>query len=465
MRVLLLALLCPPAAAVVLESQTYPIRVEAEDEALAAEALAMSEDLWASQIDGMGFAVPLMVDEDEAVVEGFDLLLSSMGQGSLATFDVLGDHPLTPAADCPVRSEVNSDYMGQPGWLGMCVSHLLNHASLHAVDCLEPQMPSFDTFSVAVEVLDGQAAFWDTYIEQYQAMPYESVDMWFRSAPKAYYQFGSSLFALFLDDHYGQGDGALLAELWRHTAQDGTVTGSNGELAYGDVDNEPDYLDAIDIGLAEHGASMDEAWVAFTASRWFVGANDDGAHMRDAGAWTSGVPLVDSSFTEADLPLVDQPIVEAMAEYSSSFVRIDLQPQPGLDLLVEIEGAGGIAWGGTALALQAEGPAVEIPLLMEDGSHGSARVPLEEGIEAVVLAIAALSDGQHDPEDGDVYRDYSYGFSASVVDPLPGADTGDGGDVEPTGCACSSAHTRGALPPMLGLLGLLGLALSRRRGR
>jgi hypothetical protein len=459
---LLLPLLVPLSRAVVLESADHPIRVEAEDETLAAEALAASEEAWAEQVVGMGFAPPLMHDDDGAVVEGFDLVLSSMGQSSLATFDVLGDHPDTPASDCPTRGEINSDYMGHPGLLDMCIAHLLNHASLHAVDCLEPQMPSFDTFSVAIELITGKAAFWDTYIEQYQAMPYESVDMWFRTSPQVFFQFGSSLFAYFLDDHYGAGDGAVLAALWEHAAQDGTVTSWNGEMAYGDVDNEPDYLDAIDAGLAAgYGSSLDEAWVAFTASRWFVGANDDGAHMQGAGDWTTGVPLVDSRWTAADLPLSDQQATEEMAEYASSFVVFELEPQPGMELLLEISGGATIAWGGTALALASEGPATELPLVMDDGAHGGVRVPLDEGLTAVVLAVASLSDGSHDPEESDVHRDYSYRYAASIVEALP-ADTGDTGAGEPGGCGCSSGRGAGSLGMLLGMLGLAGI---RWRGR
>lgn len=100
---------------------------------------------------------------------------------------------------------------------------------------------------------------------------------------------------------------ALLAELWSYSAQDGTITGGDGE-------NEPDYLDAIDLGLRDHDASLDEAWVAFSTARWFVGTNDDGAHITGARAWSGGEPFVDSAWTAADLPLVDQPAAEAMAE-------------------------------------------------------------------------------------------------------------------------------------------------------
>jgi hypothetical protein len=459
---LILAAALPTATAVVLESTTLPIRVECEDEVLAAEALALSEALWVEQVEGMGFATPLMLDGDDSVVEGFALTLYEMSSGALATFEVQGDNPATPHSDCPVLSEINSLYMDQPGWMGMCISHLLNHASLHAVDCLEPQMPSFDTFSVAVEVLTGDGAFWDTYIEQYQAMPYESVDMWFRTAPSAYYQFGSSLFALFLDDFYGSGDGSLLAELWTHTAQDGTITGSSGELAYGDVDNEPDYLDAIDIGLQAHGASMDEAWIAFTASRWFVGANDDGAHISNAGDWTTGAPTVDATWTGADLPLLDQPAQQEQAEYSSSFVVFELEPSEDRDLLLELSGSAAIAWGGTALAIPAEGASTEFPVEMNDGASGSVRVPLDDGWERIVLAVAALSDGTHDPEDGDWYLDYTYSYGASVVDAEPAADTGMVDEPDDETCGCESTQG-GAYMALLGLLAAGGLAVLRGR--
>ncbi len=452
-----------PAAAVVLVSVSHPIQVTSEDEALATEALSLAEAAWEDQVEGMGFAPPLMLDGHGSVVQGFDLVLWSMGSGSLATFDVLGDHPATPASDCPVRSEINADYMDRPGWMGMCVAHLLNHASLHAVDCLEPQMPAFDTISVAVEVLTGQAAYWDLYVERYQQMPYESVDMWFRSAPNAYYQFGSSLFALFLDAVYGGGDGALLADLWSLTAQDGTITRGSGELAYGDVENEPDYLDAVGEGLMALGSTFDEAWTGFTAHRWFVGPNDDGAHLPDAGSWPTGAPLVDATWTEADLPLADQPAVEAMAEYASSFVVFEVEPRPGTDLLLEVEGSEGIAWGAIALAVPGTGPATARPFTMADGVRGAALVPLEADIARVVLAVASLSDGTHDPEDADRDRDHTYRYAASLVEAASADDTGQE-DETMGGCACGTPRSTPRAGSLLAPLVALGAA-GRRRHR
>lgn len=98
---------------------------------------------------------------------------------------------------------------------------------------------------------------------------------------------------------------------------------------------------------------------------------------------------------------------------------------------------------------------------MIDGSTGSVRVPLDDGWERIVLAVAALSDGTHDPEDGDWYLDYTYRYGASVVDAEPTEDTGlVDPDDEPCGCESTRGGTWMA---MLRLLPAGGLVVCRRR--
>lgn len=139
-----------------------------------------------------------------------------------------------------------------------------------------------------------------------------------------------------------------------------------------------------------------------------------------------------------------------------------VEPAPGMELLLEITGSDAIAWGGTALALQDGASATEHPLEMSDAAHGHVRVPLEEGLTGVVLSVAALGDGAHDPENHDVNRDYDYTVSASLVEAPPEDTAAPDTPAEEGGCACSSTHTGWAcLFPAL--LGLLGLGVRRRR--
>lgn len=447
-------LLVLPTFAVTLDSATLPIRVEADDEALAAEGLALSEEIWAEQVEGMGFAIPLMKDDDGTVVDGFLLEISDMGDGVVATFGVGGENAATSWSDCPVRSQANSVYMDDPAIFSMSVAHLLNHASLHAVDCLEPQMPAFDFFTVAIEVQTGRGAYWEWYLEAFQSMPYESVDHAFMDASTAAFQFGSALFPLMLDQVWGDGDGAFLAEAWEGTAQDGHITRGFGEMAEGDVENEPDFLDALAGALAARGATFDEAFATFTEYRWFVGANDDGAHLVGADAWAGGEPFVDTEIAWADLPVDGIAAAEPLAEYGSSFVVIHLEDVPGEELHLVLDGAEGVGWAATALCLAEGAPAVPYPLPF-DGTHGEGAVPLDAGCAQVVLAISALSDGSHDPEDQDWDRDYPWTLSAEARTPPAEEDP----DAEGGGCGCASGGSQAGFGWIAFGLGLL----ARRR--
>lgn len=437
-------LLVSTLLAATLQSSLYPITVEADDETLGQEGLTLAEEAWAAQVEGMGFAPPLMVDADGNVVDGFSMRVSDMGEGVLATFNVGKDDPSTSRSDCAVTSLVNSAYLDHEGWYGMCVAHLLNHASLHAIDCLEPQMPAFDLISVAIEQETGQAAYWPYYVETFQSMPWESLDQVFYSSQTAYYQFGSSLFTLYLDEAYGDADGRAIAALWEGTAQDGQVTRGMGEMAYGNVDNEPDFLDAMDAWLQGQGSSLDEAWGGFTEWRWFTGANDDGAHFLDGAAWEGSEVAVD---TEVDtLPVTAGTNVEPMAEYSSSYVVFHVEAAAGQVLRLTFTGEDVLAWSTRALVLPEGGTPQVVPFT------DTVDIPLDALTGRVVLAVAALSDGVHDPEDADWDTDATYTYDAEVT-AAPVEETA------PEGCGCaSSARGTG-----LGSLFLGALLLGRRR--
>ena len=134
------------------DSKTRPIRVYYEAARVkqpdAEGFLAPLEDAWTATVDGMGFAVPKRL-VDLAVAPGFDLYIKYFSGDYGMTFEVLGDDPSTPEADCPTLGVVNSRVLSMAG-VGLEVAwHLLNHASMHATDCLEPALPAYDMFTLA----------------------------------------------------------------------------------------------------------------------------------------------------------------------------------------------------------------------------------------------------------------------------------------------------------------------------
>jgi len=161
------------------------------------------------------------------------------------------------------------------------MGHLLNHASLHADECLEPQLPAYDIFSIAAQVLSTGAVHWPgRTLAGFQAYPTtrstRSASIG-RPSRTAYYSFGSALFAGLSRREIRRRRRQVLPAIWRRGAQNGHIVTFEGEARTGDVKNNPDFFAAIDLSLQQRGASFDKAFEEFLVWRYLLGANDDGA--------------------------------------------------------------------------------------------------------------------------------------------------------------------------------------------
>jgi hypothetical protein len=460
-----------------LESSTLPIRVfYGDDTAEAAPAiLVAAEDAWAAEIDGLGFAPPLrQVGVDDEVQQGFDIVLDATLPG-VAAYEIEGDNPDTAAADCPTFGYVNPDYTTTDEMRQMTLVHILNHGSLHAVDCLEPPNPAYDSFAVATEVvvMGSEHMYWlMSELPAFQAHPWFSIDQVY--TPDVFYIYGSGLFLLFLDEVYGAGDGRLLPEIWASAAEDGTITSWSGGTCTADVENEPDYLDAVAVEIEALGSSFDEAFVLFTEYRFFVGLDDDGAHFEEAGEWGGSEVARDTVLAATDLPLSDGAAVNAVAEYGSSYVEIDpaglTSPQ---EMTISFAGNPAKGWAARLFLVPAAGAATIVPFTLDAEQAGALTVDDASAWSRIVLATANLGDGDHDPDDSDWSNadgDYSYsiatpGFGGedagvdggadadsdadadadSDAGGDAGADAGAGGGSPGCGCAAVGAPQRSGL--------------------
>jgi len=452
----------------VYESETYPIRVFSNDEALGLAAVEEAEIAWEQQIVEMGFPQPQRVVDGE-VVEGFDAWMDEdIGTGVLATFDILGDNPNTPASDCPTIGRLNPTYMSEE-ILTMGIRHLLNHGSLHAVDCIEPQMPAFDMFTDAVEVMnDDDHPYWKSaYLPGFQSMPWKSLDWVATSMPAGYYMFGSALFALFLEEKYGDADGSFLVSAWARTPQDGTILSQNQEWCTADVDNEPDFLDGIAAELEARGATMEEALIAFTEWRYFVGADDDGAHFAKGATWDGGEVVLEAALAISDLPVVNAEQENKLGETGAAFIELDLAgADPAQRLAFSFAGNAATRWAAQLLLVPAEGPAVVQTIPLDSDTAGTSGDVDVSAYAKVVLAVTDLGDGVHDPEDAEwtsLYGSFRYSIephAAEDGEPDAGADAGadtgaDAGEIaaddSEDGCSCRIV----ASPADAGLLATL----------
>jgi len=459
------------------QSATYPIRVfyDASLVDFVPQVMSDTEDAWQTVIVDQGLVPPLHMVGDVAEV-GFDVVLDISISG-LAQYEIAGVDATTPATDCAVLNTFNPMGAATLDYIRMTVELLVARSSLRAVDCIEPVKPAYDMFGVAFGVLsmgDLNPYWLSSELPSFQALPWNSLDYaGGSSATEIFYPYGSALFTLFIDEAYGEGDGSFIVETWNGTAQDGTIESFSGLSCTADVENEPDYLDAIGSQLESVGASFDEAMVEFAQWRYFIGADDDGAHFANAASWAGGEVALDTVLTVDDLPVDGQTCENPVAELGTGYIEVDLEglgaPEEPLEVSFEAVTEGS-SWSAVAYFIPSEGGEATIqPLAFTDADHGSLMLPELASYAVMILAVVNLGDGDHDGDAMD-WSTANGEFRFSIgphVDDLEdagvdaGADAGDdagSGASSDDGCACSAAvggePRRGSLlAVMLGIAG------------
>lgn len=276
------------------DSATLPLRVHlgvAVDPARAAAALATLEEAWAMQVTGAGFDPPLG-DATDGVSDGgdarFDAYLVPLPPGTGALTVALED----AAADDGKRASpafLKIDPTLPDELFEVYLHHEFQHALQFALDTREGLMVAEST-AVFWEVrARPEVDEWQLALADFQGHPQaplftdgDAFAPWAEAlAPRI--EYGAVLFALYLEETHGSGDGALLAQLWRGSVQGDEV-----------ADNEPDWLDA----LAAQGVAIDTALPDFAGWRALVGplaVADDGPAEEIAASALLGAEVVAAS--------------------------------------------------------------------------------------------------------------------------------------------------------------------------
>ena len=425
-----------PANTPYAESATHPIRVYYDGKATQTQAetvLGYLDAAWVGTIDQTGFAIPLR-EVDGVIVPGFNMYITKVSDPNTAcTFEVLGDNPDTPQLDCPVLGILPTDVVAQdPDWIEGFSWHLLNHASLHAIDCLEMSVPTNDIFSEGIQRIFGKEAPEYLTLEN-TAFPDEpewSLDAWYgwttdvaaqtvNTQIDPFYSFGTSIYAVFLEERYGARDGKLLAEIWLHTPENGHVTHvykQNTEVIEADVPNVPNWFDAISAVLTAKGSSFDQAYEELAVWRLLTGSYSDGEHFKDASKYPA--PVMSQKHDPSTLPITNATPTKLVARYGTSYVFVDSSKLPANQaLLLNFAGAQPFHWASQAICTLGSSTPAEVTSLTLDASYaGSVYIPNASRCTAVVLAAENLSEGSYTPDDYTKWNlEGSYQYSISAV--------------------------------------------------
>ncbi|MFZ9888653.1 MAG: hypothetical protein ACO3JL_14230, partial [Myxococcota bacterium] len=227
-----------PSSAGHVDSTTWPIRVHFETEALAVRApalLGIAEDAWQFLMEEIGYPRPLP-DGLAGGDERLDLYLGFVGVAGALTIaeddGAVGDEFAVAPAYIIVSADLSDDE------LPTFVHHEMAHAVQFALD-LEESLMFFEASAVAHEryALPGVLR-WADSLDDFQAWPSapiftNGIDWRAVTGRASLYEFGASLFLLYLEQHHGDDDGTLIRDLWIASQQ---PAGSG---------NEPDWLDEL----------------------------------------------------------------------------------------------------------------------------------------------------------------------------------------------------------------------------
>lgn len=396
-----------------LESDVYTIRVCAQrerDQEQAELLLLLAERCWELAVDQMGFSPPWRPGTEEGTVERGLLLqlVAEPGPGAQLLFDSGVDE--TPHADCAVHIQLNPDFPQGNRWMQFTHEFLL--ALQAADDCVEPLgefFPPYLMLHLLAAASMGEPSENLGWMSQYfygafQANPHFSLDMYYPSlAELSNYHLGQGLFAMYLDERFGDGDGAVLGALSAAGRQDGVVEVTRGKPRLGDEQlNEPDLYDALDIVLADHGSGFWAAVEEFSVWRLLTGPFAAEGYLR-YGALLHSVTIA-QRYSVEELPALKEQPSAAPLETGSVYLNVEIGEQAaqleGDRLVLDVSSGGGEGWYLAALVFDSEG---EHRLLDGEHSGGTGRLVVDglEGAQHVVLIITALGDRVHDPDDND----------------------------------------------------------------
>lgn len=239
-----------PVSAQHIDSSTLPLRVHATAEVPRRRlelALAAAELAWHKQVDEQGFAAPLP-DGNRGGDDRLDLYLTAVsdaggvtiGEGDNNTSD--GRH----AMPVYILLDSNTDETEIP----TLVVHEFQHACQFAMDS-EESIFFGEASAVAQEALTFPTTdLWQYALVDFQTYPQAPIFTdgyaWYDATQReALYEYGAVMFSLYIDAHYGDGDGTFLRELWEGTIQSDDV-----------VENEPDWLDVLSTKISKRPSDV-----------------------------------------------------------------------------------------------------------------------------------------------------------------------------------------------------------------
>ena len=449
-----------PSSTGFVDSKEFPIRVHyrhPDDVQRVSEVVLPALELaWQIQIQDVGWPAP-PPDANAGGTNAFDVYLTN--EGTYGGAYVWGDGPDVVPDDnwYSMSSFMAIDESIPDDELLSWLAHELNHASQYAIDGWELNTFVWEfTAEVMADRVDDEG---NVYIE-YAAMPdfqeFPFLSLVFdgsRLAVRQYdensfYEYGGIIFGMFLEQRFGNNDGATLLSLW-------------DALAQPSQEATRDFVDAL-RGIDPDGGSLAELYTEFAVWRMFTGELDDGAHFEEGGLWgpTERVGLEDEIGLQ-DVDGYTATPAERPFDLGTSYFVVDLENGSHDLLHVDVVGESAAAWGVAWAVWYADGTAITGTAVGVPGQPVHAEIPLVDGWRAQFGVVNA--GGIDVPSTGRVNR-RSFELSLALVDPEPVSNPvpdppTEPADPEAQSCGCQA----GGGPGPWALLALFPVGVVLRR--
>jgi hypothetical protein len=456
-------------------SERFAIRVhyaEAVLETRAAEVLPIVEDAWALLVDELGFPEPLP-DHGEGGDERVDIYVGLVSPALAIT--VAGANVSPEGGPRRSYAYVVLDHTIRLADMPVFVHHEVAHLVQFGID-----LDATPMFAEASAVAHERFALpertsWAQDLEDFQAWPTaplfsNGIDLFPFTNTRLLYEFGASLFLLYLEQEHGELDGTLLRRLWERT---------------GAPEATSDWLVAL---AAEVPVPLEDLVLDFASWRALVGGwavADDGlvgAERLGSNNRLFAKQLAPAVLDGRALPLEGR---DRLFQLGCATFQVETLSQP-LPLRVRVRSSGGdddeaprplgLAWviGDPSRGVARRGRHAEVgEELIVEATLG----PRETGL----FSVCDL--GPADARDLPSATPAEVRFLRTDVDfPDAGPEASDAGppdggslDDEPPDCSCQSTPVRkagnskapfaAARPWAMGVLSLTGLLMLLIRGR
>ncbi|MFH2007101.1 MAG: DUF6055 domain-containing protein [bacterium] len=397
----------------VVESTTRPIRVSYGQTSLQGYAEAIldaAEISWDIQVDEYGFFPPPI----EPGTEPYRFYVGETSPGVAGYTSPYDPNPDTPWADCYTYIFISPD-LGI-GRVASTVAHEFNHALQAAMDCAEVTT-YWENTATYIQAATFPELRYDSYWTMYsfQAVPWWSLD---RFDPGQGYQYGGALLNYFLADAYAPGEGpVLIRDIWAASMQPAPT--DNGMFV-----NSLTYFDGIETALADRGFNdtMEEVYLDFSESRYFVGSNADDDHIdiADEFGWFSTLQITADHY-QGQLPLEGQapPPERRPAPYGANHIKLALGADYPYTVQVRFDGADDTRWAVRVVRMGGGLPSLAEDLAVDPAS-GEGELEVGAG-EYPTLMLVVANLGTEDYKPGispGGGADYTYGFVPIIPPPV-----------------------------------------------